>query len=222
MKKKIPIDKLKKKRWYTLNKHSTIFTTNHPHADEYREIKRTSHKRKFQFRKKDANKTDDGIYPYYTFLEWDPLTNKTENYIVWYDFIPEFLFDETTVPANMKHSLKSLRRVTKKIKGKKRTSKTLKNMARFRLSTLDEKTMRKHHVYKSLLKPKKIGGTRKYSHLAKKAIKNTRKYRIKKQTKRKLDEKLHMKPSDLMKHRIVYVKTQKKSTPSIHRKTTRV
>ena len=82
--------------------------------------------------------------------------------------------------------------------------------------------MRKHHVYKSLLKPKKIGGTRKYSHLAKKAIKNTRKSRIKKQTKRKLDEKLHMKPSDLMKHRIVYVKTQKKSTPSIHRKTTRV
>ena len=76
MKKKIPIDKLKKKRWYTLNKHSTIFTTNHPHADEYREIKRTSHKRKFQFRKKDANKTDEGTYPYYKFLEWDPLTIK--------------------------------------------------------------------------------------------------------------------------------------------------
>lgn len=155
MKKKIPIDKLKKKRWYTLNKHSTIFTTNHPHADEYREIKRTSHKRKFQFRKKDANKTDEGTYPYYKFLEWDPLTNKTENYIVWYDFIREFLFDETTVPANMKHALKTLKRVNKKIKGRKRKIKTLKKMARFRLSTLDEKNMRKHPGYKSLLKPKK-------------------------------------------------------------------
>lgn len=222
MKKKIPIDKLKKKRWYTLNQESTIFNTNHPHADEYREIKRTSHKRKFQFRKKDANKTDEGTYPYYTFLEWDPLTNKTQNFIVWYDFIPEFLFDETTVPANMKHSLKSLRRVTKKMKGKKRTSKTLKNMARFRLSTLDEKTMRKHPVYKSLLKPKKLGGTKKYSKLAKKAMKNTRKIRIKKETTKRLSEKLHMKPSELMKQRIVYIKPNKKTTPSIYRKTTRV
>lgn len=222
MKKKIPIDELKKKRWYTLNQESTIFNTNHPHADEYREIKRTSHKRKFQFRKKDANKTDEGTYPYYTFLEWDPLTNKTQNFIVWYDFIPEFLFDETTVPANMKHSLKSLRRVTKKMKGKKRKSKTLKNMARFRLSTLDEKTMRKHPVYKSLLKPKKLGGTRKYSKLAKKAMKNTRKIRIKKETTKRLSEKLHMKPSELMKQRIVYIKPNKKTTPSIYRKTTRV
>ena len=221
MKKKIPIDKLKQKRWYTLNKHSTIFTTNHPHADEYREIKRTYHKRKFQFRKKDANETDEGTYPYYKFLEWDPLTNKTQNYIVWYDFIPEFLFDETTVPANMKHSLKTLKRVNKKIKGKKRKSKTLKNMARFRLSTLDEKTMRKHPIYKQFLKPKKLGGTRKYSKLAKKAIKNTRKIRIKKQTKIKLDEKLYMKPSELMKQRIVYIKPNKKTTPSIYRKTTR-
>ena len=55
----------------------------------------------------------------------------------------------------MKHALKTLKRVNKKIKGRKRKIKTLKNMARFRLSTLDEKNMRKHPGYKSLLKPKK-------------------------------------------------------------------
>jgi len=222
MKKKIPIQKLKKKQWYTLNKNSTIFTTNHPHADEYREIKRTSHKRKFQFRKKDANKTDEGTYPYYKFLEWDPLTNKTQNFIVWFDFLDEFLFDETNVPANIIHSVKTMKRVNKKIKGRKGKTKTLKNMTRFRLSTLDEKTMRKHPIYKQFLKPKKLGGTRKYSKLAKKAMKNTRKRRIKKQTKGRLDEKLHMKPSELMKQRIVYIKPNKKTTPSIYRKTTRI
>lgn len=53
-------------------------------------------------------------------------------------------------------------------------------------------------------------------------MKNTRKIRIKKETTKRLSEKLHMKPSELMKQRIVYIKPNKKTTPSIYRKTTRV
>ena len=163
MKKHIPIHKLKKKRWNTINDNSSIFETNNAFADEYREIKRNKHKRKFQFMRKDANKTDDATYPYYVFLEWDPLNNKTQQFIVWFDFIHEFLFNKTTVPANMKHSLKALKRVNKKIRNRTKKNISLKKSSIHALSTLDEKIIRKNPIYKHLLKPLKLGGSKKSS-----------------------------------------------------------
>lgn len=241
MKKLIPIHKLKKKRWYTLNQESTIFNSNHPHADEYREIKRTSHKRKFQFIRKDANKTDDATYPYYVFLEWDPLTNKTQQFIVWFDFIHEFLFNETTVPANIKHTLKALKRVNKKIRKRTKKNISLKNLTKYNLSTLDEKNIRKNPIYKHFLKPLKLGGSKKsssktrkihskhsnsYSNLAKKTMlkmaKKTHKIYMRQKINNEINKNLKMSPAELIKQRPVIVRSNTKITPSIYRKKIRV
>ena len=88
------------------------------------------------------------------------------------------------------------------------------------------KTVSKRKRVKKRTALAKIGGSGKYSKIARKTlIKNAKKMkkdRIKKTRKRILSRNMSMSPSELMKQRIVYTPSGRRTSASIHRKKTRV
>mgnify|MGYP003647012943 CR=1 FL=1 len=108
---------------------------------------------------------------------------------------------------------------------KKSLKKTMKKI-KIKRSKRKSKTRTKRKRVKKCINLKKIGGSGKYSKIARKTlIKNAKKMkrdRIKKTRKRILSRNLSMSPSELMKQRVVYTPSGRRSSASIHRKKTRV
>lgn len=117
----------------------------------------------------------------------------------------------------MKKTSKRVMKKTSKRTMKKTSKRTKRNKNNTRL---------KRKRVKKCINLKKIGGSGKYSKIARKTlIKNAKKMkrdRIKKTRKRILSRNLSMSPSELMRQRVVYTPSGRRTSANIHRKKTRV
>ncbi len=115
---------------------------------------------------------------------------------------------------------KTIKRTMKKTI-KRTMKKTIKRTKRSK-----RKTISKRKRVKKRTALAKIGGSGKYSKIARKVIiknaKKKEKTRIKNTRKRILSRNLSMSPGQLMKQRIVYTPSGRRTSASIHRKKTRV